>query len=411
SSGTTSSSSRRWTRSPPMRRSGSDWRRTGARTSSPATCGTTSRTITWQRSSASAPRGHEKRVRRPGRPRVTIAARPFRAVHQLVSNYDVGDAIGNHVRALRKLLRGWGYASDVYAQYRHASLVKDAHFYTAYRGVSSPDTAVIFHFSIGSEVTSFFASLRDRRAMVYHNITPPEYFVGVNARVADRCRRGRWELARLRTVTELALGVSEFNRRELEAEGFRRTGVLPILVDWEQYAHPPVRALEDAYGRGTNLLFVGRVAPNKRVEDLIKAYYFYRRLDPDSRLIVVGTAVDTEAYLAGCQKLCVELGLLDHVVFAGAVSQAELCTYYRLAPASLCLSEHGGFSVPLLEAMRFDVPVVASAAAGVPGTLGEAGLLVREKDFPAVAELVHRVARDLELRATVVAGQRARLHA
>jgi L-malate glycosyltransferase len=336
---------------------------------------------------------------------------PFRAVHQLVSNFDLGDAIGNHVRALRKLLRSWGYASDVYAQYRHMSLLKDAHFYTAYRAVSSPDTVALFHFSIGSEITSFFASLPDRRAIVYHNITPPEYFVGVNARVADRCRRGRWELARLRNVTELALGVSEFNRRELEAAGFPRTGVLPILVDWEQYSHPSVRAIEDAYGRGTNLLFVGRLAPNKRVEDLVKAYYFYRRLDPESRLIVVGSAVDTETYLAGCQKLCAELGLLDHVVFTGAVSQADLCTYYRLASAYLCLSEHEGFCVPLLEAMHFDVPVVAYAAAGILGTMGEAGLLVQEKDFPAIAELLHRVVRDPGVRAAVVADQRARLRA
>jgi glycosyltransferase involved in cell wall biosynthesis len=340
-----------------------------------------------------------------------VTALPFRAVHQLVSNFDMGDAIGNHVRALRKLLRTWGYASEVYAQYRHMSLLKDAHFYTTYRAVSSPDTAVLFHFSIGSEVTSFFAGLPDRRAMVYHNITPPEYFVGVNARVADRCRRGRFELARLRSVTELALGVSEFNRQELASAGFRRTGVLPILVDWEQYRHPPVGALEDAYGRGTNLLAVGRLAPNKRVEDLIKAYYFYRRLDPDSRLIVVGSAVDTEAYLAGCQKLCAELGLLDHVVFAGSVSQQELCTYYRLASAYLCLSEHEGFCVPLLEAMHFDVPVIAYAAAGVPGTMGEAGLLLQEKDFPAIAELAHRAVHDPALRASVVAGQRARLRA
>ena len=334
---------------------------------------------------------------------------PFRAVHQLVSNLDVGDAIGNHVRALQRLLRGWGYASDVYAQYRHMSLLKAAQFYTRYREASSPDTVVLFHFSIGSEVTSFFAGLPDRRVVVYHNITPPEYFVGVNARVADRCRRGRWELARLRSVTELALGVSEFNRRELAAAGFSRTGVLPILVDWEQYAHPPVPAIQEAYGRGTTILAVGRVAPNKRIEDLIKAYYFYRRLDPDSRLIVVGASVDTETYLAGCQKLCAELGLLDHVVFTGGVSQAELCAYYRVASAYLCLSEHEGFCVPLLEAMHFDVPVVAYAAAGVPETLGDAGVLLPDKDFPAVAELVHRVVHDRDLRARMVAGPRARL--
>ena len=118
-----------------------------------------------------------------------------------------------------------------------------------------------------------------------------------------------------------------------------------------------------------------------------------------------------ESYLAGCQKLCAELGLLDHVVFAGGVSQAELCTYYRLASAYLCLSEHEGFCVPLLEAMHFEVPVIAYAATGVPGTMGEAGLLVQEKDFPAIAELTHRAVHDPAVRAAVVAGQRARLRA
>ncbi|MGH9283265.1 MAG: glycosyltransferase family 4 protein, partial [Acidimicrobiales bacterium] len=211
------------------------------------------------------------------------------------------------------------------------------------------------------------------------------------------------------TVTELALGVSEFNRRELETAGFPRTGVLPILVDWEQYGHPPVRALEEAYGRGTTLLFVGRLAPNKRVEDLVKVYYFYRRLDPDSRLIVVGSAVDTETYLAGCQKLCAELGLLDHVVFAGAVSQAELCTYYRLASAYLCLSEHEGFCIPLLEAMGCDVPVVAFASSAVPGTLGDGGVLLTSKRPATVAAAVDRVLSDEAVRKALVAAGAARL--
>ncbi|MBI3456858.1 MAG: glycosyltransferase [Candidatus Rokubacteria bacterium] len=335
----------------------------------------------------------------------------MKAVHQLVSNFDYGDAIGNHVRALRTLLRRWGYASDVYAQYIHESLVRDARFYTRYRDVADPANVVLFHFSIGSEVTTYFAGLPDTKVLIYHNITPAEYFVGVNARVADRCRRGRWELGRLAAVTDLALGVSEFNRRELEAAGFRRTGVLPILIDWAHYSHPPVRALERTYASGTNLLFVGRVAPNKRVEDLIKTYYFYRRLDPESRLLIVGSAVDTEGYLGGCQKLAAELGVLDGVVFAGAVPQPELCTYYRLASVYLSMSEHEGFCVPLLEAMHFGVPIVAYASTGVPGTLSETGLLLAEKDFPTLAELIHRVVTEPALRETVVVGQRERLRA
>ncbi len=333
------------------------------------------------------------------------------AVHQLVPNFDRGDAIGNHVRALRGLLRGWGGASDVYAQHIHAALARDARFYTRYREVADPSNIVLFHFSIGSEVTGFFAGLPDKKVLIYHNITPPEYFVGVNPRVADRCRRGRWELARLRGVTDLALGVSEFNRRELEAAGFPRTGVLPILIDWDLYALPSARGVEAAYRHGTNLLFVGRIAPNKRVEDLIKTYYFYRRLDPASRLILVGSAVDMEGYLGGCQRLAAELGVLDGVVFTGSVSQAELCTYYRLTSVYLSLSEHEGFCVPLLEAMHFGVPVVALAATGVPGTLGGAGLLVSGRDFPMIAELVHRVVTEPALRDAVVAGQRDRLDA
>lgn len=335
----------------------------------------------------------------------------MRAVHQLLPTYTLGDAIGNHVRALRRLLRGWGHPSEVYAQHIHERLREEARPYPRYREVADPRNVLLYHFSIGSELSSFFAGLPDRKVLVYHNITPAEFFVGINPRVADRCRRGRWELERLASATDLALGVSEFNRRELEAAGFRRTGVVPILVDWDSYAVPPVRRILEAYREGTNLLFVGRLAPNKRVEDLIKTYYFYRRLDPRSRLLVVGTAVDMEPYLAACQRLAQELGVADAVVFTGAVPQAELVSYYRVASVFLTLSEHEGFCVPLLEAMHFGVPVVAYAAAGIPGTLGGAGLLLPDKDFPAVAELLHRVVGDRALREALVAGQRARLRA
>jgi glycosyltransferase involved in cell wall biosynthesis len=332
-------------------------------------------------------------------------------VHQLVPNFDYGDAIGNHVLALRRLLRSWGWTSDVYAQYTHEKLIGDAFYFSKYWDVASPEHIVLFHFSIGSDVTRFFTSLPCRKVVIYHNITPAEYFDGVNARVADRCRRGRAELLRLVDATDLALGVSEFNRQELEAAGFRRTGALPILIDWERYQAPPVPALRKRYQEGTNLLCVGRIAPNKRIEDLIKTYYFYRRLDPESRLLIVGSSVDTEGYQAACLKLARDLGIADGVIFTGSVSQAELCTFYRVATLYLTLSEHEGFCVPLLEAMHFGTPVVAYAATGVPGTMGGAGLLVTDKDYPTIAELIHEVVTEATLRDAVVAGQRERLKA
>ena len=253
--------------------------------------------------------------------------------------------------------------------------------------MSSPDTLVLFHFSIGSEVTSFFASLPDRRALVYHNITPPEYFVGVNARVADRCRRGRWELARLRgrdRARARGLGVQPTGARGrgLPADrGPADPGRLgPVRPPPGPGARRGVRARAEPPLRGPPRSEQARGGPRQGLLLLSPA----RPGQPADPRRLGGGHRDLPRRLP---EACAELGLLDHVVFTGSVSQAELCTYYRLASAYLCLSEHEGFCVPLLEAMHFDVPVVAYASTGVPGTMGDAGLLVQEKDFPAIAEL------------------------
>jgi glycosyltransferase involved in cell wall biosynthesis len=314
----------------------------------------------------------------------------FRAVHQLVSNFDLGTPSATTSGAPRAPPE----LGLCVRRLRPAPPHESPQGRTLLHGV--PGGVLARHGGAlplldRLEVTSFFAGLPDRRAMVYHNITPPEYFVGVNVRVADRCRRGRWELARLRNVAELALGVSEFNRQELEGAGFRRTGVLPILVDWEQYAHPRVPALEEAYGRGTSSSSAASPR-NKRVDNLIKAYYFYRRLDPDSRLIVVGSAVTPRPISRAVRKLCAELGLLDHVVFAGSVSQAEPTIDSR-QPTS-ALRARGLLRAARGHALRRRS---SPAAAGVPDTMGDAGLLVHERTS-TIAELTHRVVHDPGVR-------------
>src|SRR3990170_1237644 len=209
-------------------------------------------------------------------------------VHQILPNLSDGDAIGNDVLALRGLLRRWGYVSEIYAQHIHPRFRGDVHFYTHYRDRSRPDNVLLYHFSIGSEVTSFVASLPDRKVLIYHNITPEHYFHGINARVEDRCRRGRWELKRLAGRVDLALGGSEFNRRELQGMGFEKTGVVPLLLDLSRYDHPTNPDLLRAQAGATLLLHVGRIAPNKRIEDLLKILAFSRRLDPKAHLCLVG---------------------------------------------------------------------------------------------------------------------------
>jgi glycosyltransferase involved in cell wall biosynthesis len=246
--------------------------------------------------------------------------------------------------------------------------------------------------------------------LVYHNITPAEWFDGVHEEKARVLRAGREEMRSLAGVPDLALGVSEFNRRELERFGFSPTGVLPLVADPAKLSSAPDPVFLRRFGDGAaNLLSVGRVVPNKRVEDLIKIYYYYRNtVDPRSRLIVAGAMTGMDRYTALLRSLVTVLDLPD-VVFLNHVTDAELFALYRTASVFLSMSEHEGFCIPLLEAMQFRVPVIAYAAAAVPETLAGAGVLVKEKEFPAIAELVGRILADPPLKTAIVERQLPRL--
>lgn len=308
---------------------------------------------------------------------------------------------------LRRILRESGVRSEIYAENVDVQLRGEARPYRRLRDEAGERDVVLFHFSIGSKVTDLFRLLPNPRMLVYHNITPPEFFQGVNAQVAALCARGREELRGLRPHCAMALADSEFNRRELEALGFEKTAVLPILLDPSRYALRSVRRLERPYRDGhVNFLHVGRLVPNKRIEDVLKVFYFYRRrINPDSRLFLVGIDTDMEIYSVALRQMIHDLGL-SGVAFPGRVTQRELVTYYRLAHVYLCMSEHEGFCVPLVEAMHLGVPVIAYAAGAVPETLGDGGVLVLRKDFAELAELAALVCEDAGLRASLVAAGR-----
>ncbi len=308
---------------------------------------------------------------------------------------------------LRRILRASGFRSEIYAEHVDARLRGEARPYRRLREEAGERTVVLFHFSIGSEVSDLFRLLPNPRVLVYHNITPPEFFVGVNVKVAAMCARGREELRALRSHCALALADSEFNRRELETLGFEKTAVLPIVLDPARYDLRSVRHLERPYRDGhVNFLHVGRLVPNKRIEDVLKVFYFYRRrINPDSRLFLVGIDTDMEIYALALRQMIHDLGL-SGVAFPGRVTQRELVTYYRLAHVYLCMSEHEGFCAPLVEAMYLGVPVIAYAAGAVSETLGDGGALVLRKDFVAIAELAALLGEDASLRAALVAAGR-----
>lgn len=322
-----------------------------------------------------------------------------------------GDAVGDSARRVRDMLRGRGHRSDLFA------LTVDDELRTDVRSFTDPAAragdVTVLHFAVPSPMTEAFASLSGRRVLQYHNVTPARFFAPYEPALFRLAVVGRRELASLVDRVDLALGDSEFNRCELEALGFTPTGVLPIAVDTDRFTSAPRQpVLDEVLGDGlANILFVGRIAPNKKIEDHIRLAEHYKRyVDTHYRFIFVGRSDVVPRYAAAVRALIAGYRMPgDRFLFAGPVPDAELATYYRHADAYISLSEHEGFCVPLIEAMAADVPVLAYAAGAVPETLGGAGVCFAPKDLEYAAELLGRLVYDDDLRAAVVAGQRRRL--
>ena len=343
-----------------------------------------------------------------GRP---VPKRQKIAIHQLLPDFGYGDAIGNDVQEIQKTLKDWGHPSEIFAQHVHSKLNGLARPFWEYKEVSHPQGIFLFHFSIGSEVSEFVKRLPDRKILVYHNITPPHFFKEINAEVERRCAWGYEELKKLAPHFDLALGVSEFNRQELERVGFRKTGVLPILIDFKRYYLVQEEKLKKRLQDGRiNILHVGRLVPQKKIEDLIRAYYlFQKRFPKESRLILVGTDSGVRNYGRALVEMVAELGLKDKVLFAGFASFRELITYYAVADLYLCLSEHEGFCVPLMESMFFKLPIIAYLTGGITETLGGAGIGLTQKNWEEIAEIMSMVLENEAFRESIIRGQNQRL--
>jgi glycosyltransferase involved in cell wall biosynthesis len=332
-------------------------------------------------------------------------------VNQWVPAAHKGDAIGDSARRVRDLLRRMGHDSELYALTVDDELRHDVRPF-ADPGARRGDLT-IFHYALPSPMTAAFASLDAGRVLQYHNVTPASYFAPYDPALFRLATLGREELATLAGRTDLALGDSEFNRQELAALGFERTGVFPIAVDTARVTRgAPRPLLDEILDDGlVNFLFVGRIAPNKKIEDIIKLAEVYKRyIDAYYRFIFVGRYDVVPRYYSMIRALMAEYRLLnDRFIFTGPVPDEELGVYYRRSAVYLSLSEHEGFCVPLVEAMAADLPVLAYSAAAVPDTLDGAGVQFAPKDLEYAAELLGALAFDDDLRARVIAGQRRRL--
>ncbi|HZQ78258.1 MAG TPA: glycosyltransferase [Acidimicrobiia bacterium] len=334
-------------------------------------------------------------------------------IHQLLVSASPGDAVTNAAYGFQKLLRRIG-PSEIFAHYIHPRLQGEVHSLSAFERCSHPGDMAIYHASIGEPaVARLLLDWPGRLVLVYHNITPAEYFGALDPAFAQLLTNGRIELALLRDRVEMALAVSRFNAVELEAMGYRNVRVCPLPVDLDDLAGvdpDPATAGELAARDGPLVLFVGQMLPHKRPDLLVSAFHVLStHLLPEANLALVGAGRRTR-YPEAVQEQARELGLLQRCRMPGWVESPVLAAYYRAADVFATMSEHEGVCVPLLEAMRFDVPVVARRFGAVPETMGPGGIVLPPDDDPVlVAEALAEVLTDGPLRSSLVARGRARV--
>jgi glycosyltransferase involved in cell wall biosynthesis len=320
-------------------------------------------------------------------------------IHQIVPTLSPGDAVGSHTLAVRDALRAAGLQSEIFSDDIAPALQSEARPLVALPQAGTPGLALLYQCSIGNEVVERLLARPEPLIVDYHNLTPMAHLLRWAPDMAHLVSWGRGQLGDLAARAVLGIGDSAFNAEDLQAAGFARTAVVPILLDVADLRHPhPARAERP----GRRWLFVGRIVPNKAQHDLVLALAWHRAVhDPDAELRLVGRDA-APAYTTALRELIDELGLGDAVHLVGGVDAAGLAREYAEADVFVCLSDHEGFCIPVLEAMANDVPVVAYASSALPETIGSGGLLLPRKDPATVSSAVHHLATDLRLQAAMV---------
>lgn len=334
-------------------------------------------------------------------------------VHQFLPSLGYRDAVGNHTLAIQDVLEGDGFRGGIWAEDVHPEYKRRGRPFIDYAGVRSAKrgaNVLLYQASTGSNgMVDFLLSRPERQLLYYHNITPSEFYEPFEPAAAVVLERGRAELKQLCGRIHHAMANSAYSADELRELGVGSVDVFPPYN--QSLDAQPSRSHTNwlqKTKRGIDLLFVGRLVPNKGHTHLLRAFTALRAgSEAPPRLFVAGSWGPSR-YMESLNKLRDRLGP-DGVVFTGSITQARLASHYHEADVFVCLSEHEGFGVPLLEAMRAHLPVVAYDSGAVAETLGGAGVLLRTLDPLIVAEVVHRVAGDAALREQIIDRQLERL--
>ena len=327
-------------------------------------------------------------------------------IYQLTEALTRGDAISSAVLTMDALMKKQGIACGLFVGRGGDHCAAGACSADRLPSVLEETDWLFYQYSTGSALNDFFAVQKCHRVLVYQNITPAEYFEPYDPVLADRLRWGREQLRSIVPTLDFAIASSEYSAGELRALGCERVYVLSVPVDFSRHEGEADAALKAKLSDGKqNILFVGRQVPNKCIEDVLLFADYYAAASGDNCRVVLAGDRSLRSYGSKIDALPLSVEVCN----VGRVSQARLRACYETAALFLCMSEHEGFCVPLLESMHYGVPILAYAAAAVPETLGQGGQLFAEKEFLTVAERIYTLLHDEEERENTLRAQKRRL--
>lgn len=334
------------------------------------------------------------------------------SIIQIVSNLSYGDGVGNCVLSLAESLSELGFSNKIMAFYVDPR-VKSEYIVNGniYEPEVGEDDIIIYHFSYGEPLNYIIENLLVKKILVYHNVTPPHFFRGINNDIMKACLWGIYDASKTAGKYLKCITLSEFSKNNLMEMGWKNEDivVIPLFRNDDKRAVANKKIVDRYNSNGyVNVLFTGRMAPHKKIEDVIKIFSYYQKhFNIKSRLILTGKTGFPNYYNAlvdYIQDLNVK-----NVIFSGHVSEEDLEAYYAVADIFLCMSEHEGFCIPLVEAMKRKIPIIAFSATAVPDTLGEAGILVNVKDEEEIAYSMNRLMTDLDYKMSVISSQSKRV--
>lgn len=332
-------------------------------------------------------------------------------IDQLIPNFHRGDAIGDTAFHMKKYLKIQGFRSEIYCLERDQGLEDASKLISSYRKPGAGDVTIL-HYALPSPLTDLLLRSPGKKILIYHNITPSHFFRGFSQEMVKVTELGREELKRIAPQVHLALADSEYNRRELQEYGFKDTRFFPLFIDFNKYERPLSEFYYDLFRDDRiNILFVGRIVPNKKIDELIKVTFYYKKyISPLVRLIVIGKTSSLPKYYQSLVRMADEFYLQpQEICFTGHIEDEKMYALYKASDVFLSLSEHEGFGLPFIESLVFDLPIVAYDCTAVSGTLGEAGVLIKDKKVDQIGELIHMLAHDEALKKDIIRGQRRRL--